>query len=261
MIPGPPARPQAHPAHTQAGAAVRFEWGLTGALAIGPVDVWVVVDVLSFTTAWTVAAERGITLLPYRWADTTAQEYAEAHDAVLAVGRRAGRDHNLVSLSPASILAARGVSRLVLPSPNGSTVCFELARSGGQVVAASLRNAGAVARWLAPRVHAGARVGVVAAGERWPDGSLRPAIEDLWGAGAVLGALARLVAPASGADSMLSPEARMAQVAYDAIAVDVPGALADCASGRELLDGGFGDDVALAAAVDVADVVPLLGDT
>ena len=41
----------------------------------------------------------------------------------------------------------------------------------------------AVARWLQAR---GGTVAVVAAGERWPDGSLRPAAEDLWGAGAVL---------------------------------------------------------------------------
>jgi 2-phosphosulfolactate phosphatase len=36
--------------------------------------------------------------------------------------------------------------------------------------------------------------------------------------------------------------------------------LAACASGRELVDGGFADDVAVAAALDAAGVVPVLAD-
>jgi hypothetical protein len=52
-----------------------------------------VVDVLSFTTSVTVAADRGITVLPYRWRDSTAVQYAEQHAAALAVGRsEAGAD-------------------------------------------------------------------------------------------------------------------------------------------------------------------------
>lgn len=51
------------------------------------------------------------------------------------------------------------------------------------MVGASLRNRRAVARWLTeqagPTEQTG-RVVVIAAGERWPDGSLRPPIEDLW---------------------------------------------------------------------------------
>lgn len=95
---------------------------------------------------------------------------------MLAVGRRVAGPGE-VSLSPGSVRDATGVERLVLPSPNGSSVAFGLAEAGVRVVGASLRNRRAVARW----VPEGAQVAVVAASERWPDGSLRPAIEDLWG--------------------------------------------------------------------------------
>ena len=54
-------------------------------------------------------------------------------------------------------------------------------RRRGDVVAASLRNAEAVGAWIGEQDYNS--VAVVAAGERWPDGSLRPALEDLLGAG------------------------------------------------------------------------------
>jgi 2-phosphosulfolactate phosphatase len=92
-------------------------------------------------------------------------------------------------------------------------------------------------------------VAVVAAGERWPDGSLRPAAEDLWGAGAVLSALGIHDA---------SPEARQAASAYDSVRDDVATALPDCASGRELVAAGFAGDVEIAAAVGASRVVPVL---
>jgi 2-phosphosulfolactate phosphatase len=227
-----------------------MEWGPTGAAAVAAgVEVAVVVDVLSFTTTLTVAVERGITVFPFRWRDDRAASYAEQRDAVLAVGRSA---RSGVSLSPASVRAAVGVERLVLPSPNGSSISFGLAEGGATVVGAALRNRGAVARWLAER---GDRtVAVVAAGERWPDGTLRPAVEDLWGAGAVLAALVDL------GHTDLSPEARMAEQAFRAVADRLPAELRECASGRELDAAGFGADVDVAAEVDASDVVPLLRD-
>lgn len=224
-----------------------MEWGPTGAAAIsGDADAAVVVDVLSFTTTLSVAVERGITVFPFRWRDERAAAYAEQRDAVLATGRsvRTG-----VSLSPASVRASAGVERLVLPSPNGSTIAFGLAEAGATVLGASLRNATAVARWLAGR---DGPVAVVAAGERWPDGSLRPAVEDLWGAGAVLAALVDLGV------SGLSPEARVAEQAFRAVADRLPDELAACASGRELVAAGFAADVDVAAELDTSDVVPLL---
>jgi 2-phosphosulfolactate phosphatase len=224
-----------------------LEWGPAGAAAIAATaDVAVVVDVLSFTTTLTVAVERGVEVYPFRWRDERAAAYARAREAVLAVGRSARRG---ISLSPASVLAATGVERLVLPSPNGSAISLGLADLGVSVVGASLRNASAVARWVHAR---GEDVAVVASGERWPDGSLRPAVEDLWGAGAVIAALVDLGA------SGLSPEARVAEQAFRAVEPRLTAELHACTSGRELVDLGFPDDVAIAAAVDVSLAVPVL---
>lgn len=227
-------------------APADLAWGPTGAAGLDAETV-VVVDVLSFTTTTTVAVERGLTVLPFGWHDDRAAAYAEERGAVLAVGRLEARERpGLPSLSPAamaSVVAEPG-TRVVLPSPNGSTISALLAERGRTVVAASLRNAAAVARSLAGR-----DVAVVACGERWPDASLRPAVEDLWGAGAVLAGLAA-------AGHALTPDARAAVAAHDAMR---PGDLHACPSGRELVEKGFGGDVDVAAEVGVSEVVPVLG--
>ncbi len=237
-------------AHAQAAYRLRCDWGLAGARALTedarPGDVAVVVDVLSFTTTVCVAAEAGIGVYPYPWAATDAPTYAAARDAVLARGRREVLGTGSVSLSPASFEGVSGVERVVLPSPNGSAISFALADAGVTVVGACLRNASAVGAWL--RGVTG-RISVVAAGERWPDGELRPAVEDLWGAGAVLSVLAPEEA---------SPEARLAAAAYDAVRADLAAALPASASGRELVEAGFARDVEIATAVDVTAVVPVL---
>jgi 2-phosphosulfolactate phosphatase len=225
------------------GSRIRFEWGPTGASAVAA-PVTVVVDVLSFTTTLSVAVERGMTVYPYRWKDDRARAYAAERDAVLARGRSAREG---VSLSPASVRAATGVERLVLPSPNGSAIAFGLAASGATVVGAALRNATAVARWVAGR-----DVAVIAAGERWPDDTLRPAVEDLWGAGAVIAGLVDLGATG------LTPEARVAEQAFRAVAPRLTEELHACFSGQELVDQGFGVDVDIAAELDATDVVPVL---
>lgn len=233
------------PAHGQPTYDVRVGWGPTGAASIAT-PVTVVVDVLSFTTTLTVAMERGMTVYPFRWKDERAVAYAEARDAVLAQGRSARTG---VSLSPLSVRAATGVERLVLPSPNGSTIALGLAADGSRVVGASLRNRSAVARWLADQPRP---IGIVPAGERLPDGSLRPAVEDLWGAGAVVAALVDLGVPG------LSPEARVAEHAFRAVEPQLAAELHACASGRELAGMGFSGDVAVAAELDRSEVVPVL---
>ncbi len=239
------------PAHRQAAYTRRLEWGLAGARALvadaRPGDVAVVVDVLSFTTTLTVAVERGVTVHPYPWRAEDAAAYAAERGATLAVGRREGLATGSVSLSPVSFLGVSGPDRVVVPSPNGSAIAFALAEAGVTVVGAALRNAGAVSAWLRDRPES--TVSVVAAGERWPDGQLRPAVEDLWGAGAVLTALG-----GPGA----SPEAVAATAAFGTVADGLADALAHCASGRELVEDGFAADVDLAASYDVSQVVPVL---
>ena len=142
--------------------------------------------------------------------------------------------------------------RLVLPSPNGSAIAAAARNEAVTVVAGCLRNAAAVGRWLTASGYGtpDRPVAVVPAGERWTDGSLRPALEDLLGAGAIAGSLA---------DAHLSPEARTARAAVDAVG-DLPATLRECASGRELIEYGFPDDVAIAAERDATDVVPVLAD-
>jgi 2-phosphosulfolactate phosphatase len=233
---------------------VRHDWASTGATAIAAnADVAVVVDVLSFTTTLSVATDVEVSVLPYRWHDDGAARFAAQHDAVLAVGRRAARPGQ-ISLSPSTIRTADPLpARLVLPSPNGSTIAHHLAGFAGLVVGASLRNATAVAAWIDD--HHDRRttsVAVVSAGERWSDGSLRPAVEDLWGAGALLSALA------DRGWRDLSPEAVVAREAHRAVAPEVADLLAACASGRELSEAGFGADVVIAAEVDRATSVPVL---
>lgn len=236
----------------QAAYRVRCDWGGTGAAAISRgADVAVVVDVLSFTTTTTVALDLGVTVVPYRWRDASAAAFAADRDAALAVGRSQAGDDG-ISLSPRTLRRAAATGRLperlVLPSPNGATICHDLATGGIEVVAASLRNAGAVGRALADRDVV---VAVIAAGERWPDGSLRPAVEDLWGAGAVLAAL-------GGAG--LSPEAEAAVAAHRVVEGWVSEALTTTASGRELSDAGYADDVRVAGEVGASTAVPVLRD-
>lgn len=248
-------------AHSQDRHSIRLEWGPTGARELttyaaerGPV-VAVVVDVLSFTTTLSVAVDRGIAVYPHRWDEASARALATEREAVLARPRQAaGRGE--VSLSPASVRAAGRLDRIVLPSPNGSTISALLRDAGATVIAASLRNATAVGRWIAAQGSDTAVV-VVPAGERWPDGTLRPALEDLWGAGAVIDTLATRLGERPG---HLSPEAELARLAYQHVAGRLDLELASCASGRELLHRGYALDVAIAAELNDSSHVPVLRD-
>lgn len=223
---------------------MHLEWGRQGLREAGrQADVVVVVDVLSFTTAVTVAAERGVIVHPMRPGEPYAASVARRLGAHLG-----GRRGAAVSLSPPTLARLDAGERVVLPSPHGATLSLEAAATGATVVAASLRNAAAVAAWLAGHQR---RVVVIACGETWRDGAPRNAIEDLLGAGAMLSHFA---------PSLLSAEARVAAEAFRASQGELMAIMRGCTSGRELAAQGYVDDVICAAELDASDVVPVLVD-
>jgi 2-phosphosulfolactate phosphatase len=224
----------------QAEFQVRCEWGLRGLNELAPVcEAVILIDLLSFTTAVDIATARGVRVFPYPFKGPAAQEYAASLDALLASADRAVG----FSLSPASLRNLPAGSRLVLPSPNGAALAFHADHSA--VFAACLRNATSVA-WAAART--GSTFAVVPAGETWPAGELRPAVEDLIGAGAVIASL----------PGTRSPEAALAVACFENFRGDLGTALRKSSSGKELIHRGFASDVDLAAELDVCANVPRL---
>ncbi|GAA4024841.1 hypothetical protein GCM10023063_01340 [Arthrobacter methylotrophus] len=244
--------------HRQLPFAVRFEWGLDGGRAVASgAQLAVVVDVLSFTTCVSVAVDRGAMVYPYLWKDAGAEDFAAHHGALLAGPRGGGG----LSLSPSSLRDAPALGRVVLPSPNGSSIAYELSRDVPLIAAVSLRNAAATADWVAAELPRDAVVAVIAAGERWPGGSLRPAVEDQIGAGAFIAGLAAAgrggFTPEDGKEGF-SPEAEAAMAVFNASEPRLRDALQECSSGRELIGAGYPDDVEIAAELDAGVAVALL---
>ncbi len=221
---------------------IRFEWGLSGLEALLPVsDVMVIVDVLSFTTCVDIVVGRGSVVLPYRDEAEALPAFAHSQNALYTSHKR--QQGAAYSLSPTSLLTIPAGTRLVLPSPNGSTL--SLATGDVPTLAGCLRNATAVA---AKATTLGQRISVIAAGERWPGGLLRPGLEDLLGAGAIIAQL----------PGTHSPEADTGVAAFHHAQPNLPDILARCGSGKELIGRGFADDVQLASQLDVSDAAPLL---
>lgn len=233
---------------------IRCEWGSRGVEQLAPTsDVVIIVDILSFSTCVEIATSRGAIVFPYPWQPEAAEEFAVSVGAKLAV-RRSDLAHGLLgdrgihnrySLSPQSLSQIPAGTRLVLPSPNGSTL--SLATGETPTLSGCLRNCQAVAQ---AAMDYGSHIAVIPAGEKWHDGSLRPAWEDWIGAGAIL----------SQFKGHFSPEAASAIAAYRQAAPNLLTLLKQCSSGKELISKGFVSDVDLAAELDVSQGVPRLRD-
>ena len=221
---------------------IRCEWGENGVSLLAPIsDVVIIVDVISFSTAVEIATNRGALVYPFQWKDETAHEFAKSVAAEVADKR----NPNGYSLSPASLQAVPSGLRLVLASPNGS----ELSLLTGSIpaIAGCLRNSRAVAESAMRR---GRNVAVIPAGERWEDGTLRPCLEDLAGAGSIMRYLR----------GTPSPEARAAMAVFESVASSLFEHLKSSSSGKEKMSRGEESDIILASDLDCSDCVPVLTD-
>ena len=223
---------------------VHCEWGLSGVEVLRDhAAVMVIVDVLSFSTAVDVAVHRHARIHPFPYGDEDASRAeAERLGVRLAASRSAGGQ---LSLSPASLMKLNPGERLLLPSPNGSRLSLACGRAS--VLAGCLRNAKAVAA-KALALADGGQIAVIPAGERWPDGSLRPAIEDLLGAGAVIAALGLTG----------DPEAEVARDAFLSAEPHLAHTLRGCRSGQELIEREHAMDVEIALDLNASHCAPML---
>jgi len=225
----------------QSDFSVRCEWGLEGLSALRSTsDLIIIVDVLSFSTCVDIATSRGAVVLPYPFKDETVEAFALANNAIAAYRTRTAEHY---SLSPRSLLTIPRDCRFVLPSPNGATL--SLMSMEKPTVAGCLRNASAVAEYA----NTFNSIAVIACGERWGhNGSLRPSLEDLVGAGAIISKL----------KGTKSPEALAAQAVFESSSDDLENRLLECASGIELIQRNDMEDVILASQFAVSDTVPIL---
>jgi 2-phosphosulfolactate phosphatase len=227
---------------SQAEFDIRLEWGEHGVNTLAPIsDVIIVVDVLSFSTSVEIAVSRRAAVYPYRKSFEEARKFANSIGGELAEKKRDAK----YSLSPQSMLGIPDGIKLVMPSPNGSRLSLSTGET--PTIAGCLRNSKAVAE-AAKKL--GEKIAVIPAGERWPDGTLRPSFEDLIGAGGIVSYLG----------GRHSPEADAARSAFEGAKQDLKSLLLGCSSGKELIERGYKQDVSLAAELNVSDCVPILQD-
>ncbi|MBD2567944.1 2-phosphosulfolactate phosphatase [Anabaena lutea] len=233
--------------YNQIGFDLRCEWGKQGVEKLAPIsDVIIIVDVLSFSSCVEIATNNNAIIFPF----STNNEYITS-ESVVDYAQRVGaetalpmaRSKNAYSLSLQSLVNIPPGTKLVLPSLNGSTLSLLTGQT--PTLAGCLRNCQAVAQFAKKY---GNKIAVIPAGEKWQeDRSLRPAFEDLIGAGAILSYL-----PGS-----LSPEAAIAVAAFQTVKHDLLSYLQKCSSGKELIAKGFDLDVELASAYNVSNCVPV----
>ncbi|HEX2787023.1 MAG TPA: 2-phosphosulfolactate phosphatase [Ignavibacteria bacterium] len=224
---------------------IKLEWGLNGIETLAPFsDIIIIIDVLSFSTCVDIATSNGAIVFPYKYKDESAKEFAQLINAELASLRR---NQNSFSLSPESLISISKGTKLVLPSPNGSTLSLSAKKI--PVVCGCLRNAKAIAEYA---MTIGKKISLIPAGEQWQehknDGAIRFAFEDFIGAGVIISYL----------KGTLSPESKSALSVFQSFSSNIFEEIKNCISGRELVEKGFEKDVELACELNVSSNVPVL---
>ncbi|MFE8700455.1 2-phosphosulfolactate phosphatase [Cytobacillus sp. FJAT-54145] len=231
----------------------RVEWGKRGAReAAERGDVTVIVDVLSFSSTVISAVHFGAEIFPYP-PSLDGQKYANDNEAEFIYGRAEAASEGKATLSPMSFNSSHSNRKFVLCSLNGA-YCTWIASRVPALLVGSLLNASSVARCaseLSNRTKS--NITIIPCGEKWQDSkenedSLRPAIEDYLGAGAILSYL----------EGDKSPEAFVCMSAFKGVESQIENIIWDCGSGRELRERGFSKDVKHCSRLNVLETVPLL---
>lgn len=228
--------------YTQSNYDIRFEWGLDGAKNLSPnTDIVIIVDILSFSTCIDIAVSQGAQVHPFLFKNDNAVEFAKSIGAKLAIPTRSKTE---LCLSPATMKLLKPNDKVVLPSPNGSSISFET--KAPVILCGSLRNASSVATYAQEN---GKKILVIASGEKWKTNDLlRPALEDQIGAGSILALL----------KGKKSPEAHATIAVFEYAKPNLKSVIQDCSSGRELLERGYPEDIDLASELDASASIPLL---
>ena len=234
---------------------IKVEWGQRGARAASERgDIVIIVDVLSFSSTVVTAVDHGAEIYPYPPPlDERAKSFAASIHAQMVVGRTEAVRFGGHSLSPLTFAPADRGQKFVMCSLNGAA-CVSMAAKVPALLIGCLLNASAAAD-IANRLQRNwkTNITVVPCGETWPDAlenehKLRPGIEDYLGAGLIVSKLT----------GRKSPEAEVCVGAFEYAKNKLGELIWDCASGRELRERGFEQDVIHCAKADTSQAVPIL---
>ena len=236
---------------------IKFEWGQRGARAAAERgDIVIIVDVLSFSSTVVTAVGYGAEIYPYPPPiNENAKAFAEQIQAQLVLGRAEALKFGGHSLSPLSFTPEDNGKKFVMCSLNGAACTWIASKVPALLIGCPL-NASAVANMANQLKNKwSAKITVVACGEQWSDAlenenKLRPGIEDYLGAGMILSKL----------EGSKSPEAEVCVGAFEYSKKHFKELLWECASGRELRERGFGQDVQFCSQTDISQHVPILCD-
>jgi len=231
----------------------KMEWGRRGAReAADRGDIVIIVDVLSFSSTVVSALNKGAIIYPYP-PNLDGKQYAERIGAEFILGRAEAAKLDKPTLSPVSFSQEHNCKKYVLTSQNGS-FCTWIASKVPALLVGSLLNARSVAD-AANHIQkqTKANITVIPCGEQWEaiklqEDTLRPAMEDYLGAGAILSFLA----------GKKSPEAELCAAAFIHSKQNIDEFIWDCGSGRELRKKGFELDVKHCSILNVYQTVPVL---
>lgn len=231
----------------------KVEWGRRGAReAAERGDIAIIVDVLSFSSTVVSALSYGAILYPYP-PDLDGKRYAEKVGAEFILGRSEAAKAGRPTLAPVSFNHEHFNKKYVLTSLNGA-FCTWIASKVPALLIGSLLNADSVANAAHQlQKETKANITVIPCGEQWGDireheDSLRPAMEDYLGAGAILSYL----------EGKKSPEAELCRISFQHSKQNIEDMIWDCGSGRELREKGFESDVKHCSHLNAYRTVPIL---